>query len=761
MSNMRSSDNSLESDEPKYGRNRDALMDEKLEAIAADEELHELLGTRKKLHGIKISSDKRYLEIYGLRYRILKREVTDFSQPIVQIGAEGIGRESDQEIVILDPTSKHLKKIYNQVKQKILDQLNGRFNPSAVIHCAMVAVRDILQGLYLSDNERRDIIDDISRKFGEAKLDQTSIVPIQHFIDERMGACRHHGLLMAYVLHQLIHEPRPLLPPGNVFYQREDVGDGAHAWAVYKPLQAKPDEKGKYEFYLVDSMWAEKPVNVMHVRRSELSGYSEPVIRKLRNLYNRSDLESVAYCSLDESQKRKFIERLLNEKNPEVCVKFLNYQNKLDKNALHAILSDLEFESSPTIREIRKEINRVLNTKNLHKQKYASIVADKYGDTYDNKQQFIFGLLCKTTEERELILDKQRVEDLLSLKQELKIALFEEFESYTETLGYINILLNISSLHQKNYAEITNKRDQEQFIRGLLKFPEKQNEVLARQYDRDLNQLNAALNSSDYAGQTKDVSLLRQNIKEQFTTSNWFKRHKKEILIGTAGVLLAAGIAVATVFTLGAAGVIAGGVFGGFAAIGSGLVAGASAGVTAIGGTALTVSTGAAVGIGIGATALIGGPALIVATPPALGIVSLVVAAIMSPFVAVMRFAYKKGEAARENEKLVSKKTTEKSLTHSNDSMSRSISHIPTSSFNSVLTSTESNSVKSSYGSPPLNQLLDKEKTKERLEKGKRSQTTKKTASKRKTSPELKQSSETPTGSYRRPSPSRRGSDSE
>ncbi len=642
-------------------KDRDALMEEKLEKLAAAENLNRLLRRRKKLRDIQIheKDGKLYLKIYGLDYRVLTREVTDFSQPIVQIGAEGIGKKNAQELVVLDPSSKQLKEIYDQVKQEIIDQLNGRNpEPRLVLRYAMVAVRGILSTLPLaSDNERRDIIDDITARYGEAKLDQTSIIPIQHFIREHIGACRHHGLFIAYVLDRLVHDKEPLLPPGTVFYQREnlDADRGAHAWAVYKPIQAQSDANGKYDFYLVDSMWGEEPLNVMHTRRQKLTVYGETIRENLVKRYNRSDLESVAYSTLDETQQEEFIERLLNEKNPDICIKFLNYQYKLNPNNLNDIEGALlshEYKYHKNGPAILQEIYRVLNTDRLHKQKYTRIGKDEQGSAQDNRQQFVFGLLCKTRVARDLILDGQSEADLFHLKRGLEgNTVFEEFDSYSATLGYIKILLNIASLHRKHYAELVDNSDKEQFVRGLLKNTEQQNLVLARQNDKDLRQIRSVLNSELYKGQD-GVSATLENINKQFSPLNWIKRHRKDILIFTGGVILAAAIAVATVFTLGAAGVVAGGVLGGFAAIGKGLV-GVSLGAMA----AATLSTSTAVGVGV-ATALVGGPALMVAAPAALLIVSTVVAAIMSPFEAIMRFAYNKGKAARKDEVKPSQKTS-------------------------------------------------------------------------------------------------------
>lgn len=447
--------------------------------------------------------NQHYVKINNVNYRILDGNVTDFNnenQPIVQIGVHG-----PQELVILDPSSPFLKGIYKELNKLINEELGPNPDTQSVLDYAMAFVRKILSA-HLSDN--LDVVKKIvsqAREMPENPMYHgTPVLSIASFIRKKSGVCRHHGLLMAYLMQNLINDK--LLPAGTVFYHRDKLEDrGRHAWAMYKPVQAAADNKQvEYDFYLIDSMWNAEAINVMKARLSDdprLENYGVEIINECLIRYNKSDLESVPYTALKDNKiKEDFIDALLEAK-PDECLKFLNYQYSLKaceeiRRVIYTALPSAKNQKYEKYLDLLESIKTVLHTPFLHKLNYNKIFDEQ------DKQQYVLALLLQSHNERSLILNQQDEDSLKLLRNLLDPlqAVYPDRKDFQQYAGYLNIVKDINNrleaktfLYSEKYQNLP-KTLREQFRAELMSCDlNERNLVLAKQDISDLHELKKSL----------------------------------------------------------------------------------------------------------------------------------------------------------------------------------------------------------------------------------------------------------------------------
>jgi hypothetical protein len=175
--------------------------------------------------------------------RIIDHAVTDFDQPLVSMGA------GEREIILLDPESSALKQHYQDLKKELSDAKSAG-DVGQVLQRAMHFVRNIFPSRRDAEDRVKEVKDD-----GQI-VNNEPVIRLETFTRQGVGVCRHHALLMCFLLYNLIKEG--LLPPGTVHVQRDavDAGPGrrgGHAWCVYRPIGRES------RFYWVDSMQCTRP----------------------------------------------------------------------------------------------------------------------------------------------------------------------------------------------------------------------------------------------------------------------------------------------------------------------------------------------------------------------------------------------------------------------------------------------------------------------------------------------------------------------
>ncbi len=421
-----------------------------------------------KFFNQKTEQGETYLEIAGTDYRVLDSTVTEFNnddKPIASVG-KALGRE----IIILDPNSKYLKEVYKglkteierfeeQIKRKNKEKMTAQLEKQiseAMLQLTMDHVKKCLEGRVPAVKEIRE-----SSTNWMAEYKELPVISLDTFIQKGAGVCRHHGLFNAYLLNRLIIDK--LLPPGNVYVNRDVLKNGnAHVWAIYKPIQLKASH---YNVYLIDSLKFKEDYNLSaEDSRIYLEDcYGKGPVDRCVKRYDRSDLEIVAYTSItDRKIKEDFIDCILDASEND-CRKFLNHQHRL--KACAAIEDALlDYKNHKNYAPVLADVRRVLRTNDFHERYYFDKITNA-----DDAQQFVLGLLCKSEEERSLVLEDQDLKALEEIKKSLtKDELFLQFDEYQSLVKDIDNRIHTKLLHEKSYDKIEEADDRQQFMLGLL-----------------------------------------------------------------------------------------------------------------------------------------------------------------------------------------------------------------------------------------------------------------------------------------------------
>lgn len=241
------------------------------------------LGIRTQQMHIRMEEDdwpvisegnKRYLEVGGNKFRIADGSVTDFiSEPIVSIGA-GLGRE----LIILDQSSATLKQNYQLLKNK-LTALPQPTSIETVIEATMQAVRQMLNADSPNDLEKtlNNFCDNKAKDGKSLKYKDRPVITMGEFVRAKVGVCRHHALLMSYLLNQA--QKDGLLPSGKIHHTRDNVKAGPHVWVTYLPANSQA-------IYLADSLWNRLvDLNTTSNTDNKVRGYGSEVLENCKKRF--------------------------------------------------------------------------------------------------------------------------------------------------------------------------------------------------------------------------------------------------------------------------------------------------------------------------------------------------------------------------------------------------------------------------------------------------------------------------------------------
>ncbi len=162
-----------------------------------------------------VSQDRQCIIIEEKTYRIISRDVHDFtSEPLASIGSG-----ANREIVLLRPLS--LDGVYQNLKQTI----DGTMGTEDVLKQAMVFVRDTFPNTKDGDVLR------VAKSSTEPAYKRNTVTFLDTFIQNKTGFCRHHALLLCYLLDCLMRDN--LLPKGVISYHRDAIEQSeTHTWVM-------------------------------------------------------------------------------------------------------------------------------------------------------------------------------------------------------------------------------------------------------------------------------------------------------------------------------------------------------------------------------------------------------------------------------------------------------------------------------------------------------------------------------------------------
>lgn len=188
-------------------------------------------------------STRNQLLVEGNQYTPLTGGSSNFSGMRVA----SCGSSTHREIILLDPeNSPILMAKYARLKELLSDRkAEGEMTESDILEFVK---NFVMINIFHGDPDTLDSL--LKEKEIKPTLIEgtTPFIPIDQFIDKGVGVCRHHSMVMAFLLDKLTKDPpdQPLLS-GAVQYMRSNVeGGGAHAWVTYVNQNQK--------FHL-DSLW--------------------------------------------------------------------------------------------------------------------------------------------------------------------------------------------------------------------------------------------------------------------------------------------------------------------------------------------------------------------------------------------------------------------------------------------------------------------------------------------------------------------------
>ena len=182
---------------------------------------------------VKAKNGEPRVLIDGKPVPCITRNTRDFH--ISPLCSAGAGASNKREILYLNPSSLRMRlsyiKLLGKLKEKnIWDIAEPEKAPDPAI---------ILQAVFELTRELLAPHGDNKGRVRSLRKGRKKVIPLDDFIEEKTGVCRHHGLLNAYFLSILVAMD---VLKGEVICHRQNLRtarSGAHSWVVFKSEEGK------------------------------------------------------------------------------------------------------------------------------------------------------------------------------------------------------------------------------------------------------------------------------------------------------------------------------------------------------------------------------------------------------------------------------------------------------------------------------------------------------------------------------------------
>jgi hypothetical protein len=148
--------------------------------------------------------------INGVSHIVVDRHLRDFNQHLVSIG-----ESSTREILVLNPEASQLDEAYQHLKGLI----RGTLLVDSILRKVMRVTRSIFK--------HASQVDDFIQKRLSSR---DKSIYLHEFILHKMGKCRHHALLNAYLMTRLVEDG---VLNGTIIHHRQNIADRAHTWNIF------------------------------------------------------------------------------------------------------------------------------------------------------------------------------------------------------------------------------------------------------------------------------------------------------------------------------------------------------------------------------------------------------------------------------------------------------------------------------------------------------------------------------------------------
>ncbi len=172
------------------------------------------------------------LRIKNVAYKVIDSTVRNFNQKLVSLGGSG------REALLFDPNSqkmKELKKDYldliSQCTKRVDRPLTSKELAILTNHFMRTVAFDVKRGPGKSPvNDTENLIEELSKKAHHEN--GRPCISIDQFLEKKTGVCRHHSLVGAALISDLLENKPELVnnPNLQVFVMRDNIPGGGHAW---------------------------------------------------------------------------------------------------------------------------------------------------------------------------------------------------------------------------------------------------------------------------------------------------------------------------------------------------------------------------------------------------------------------------------------------------------------------------------------------------------------------------------------------------
>lgn len=277
------------------------------------------LLTLKMTRSISENLSEDELKKLGKDTTILTHEFTAFHRgKVASIGSSLTGK---REILVLDPQSDKLKKLYSEFSKN--------FNKNDAVEDVYKKTQQFINSKFEANNEE-DIVYENWIKENKEFLTlengkKVPVIPLEKYVEEQTGVCRHKALLTSFFWTKLIEDG--LLPPGEIHHNRDFIkfeleeSRAKHAWLVYK-------ETKNNKLYLIDPEHRKFEEISIH-NKNLVSHYGKEAVENMLQRY-KSPIEK----SLVEN--KEFKQKLVGNNSLDERMK------KSVNNVYQSIISDEE-----------------------------------------------------------------------------------------------------------------------------------------------------------------------------------------------------------------------------------------------------------------------------------------------------------------------------------------------------------------------------------------------------------------------------------
>lgn len=233
-----------------------------------------------------------------VRYNLIISRVTQFyNENLISAGSS-----TEREMILLEAGNTPL---LNQHYNTFLKQLNRLQKDNQILSSEVIIDHLIhYMNIYIFPTWNKDsvefekiikefeIIHSDNKIYHKTYKKSVAVIPIEYFIENKMGVCRHHGIVAGYILDRLVREQKGILiVEGTVQIIRDNITKGnlrigAHVWVAFTESTGKK--------WHIDTLWRlavqlDTPENKEYLSAAYGAEAIENELKKIKYIQKKSN----------------------------------------------------------------------------------------------------------------------------------------------------------------------------------------------------------------------------------------------------------------------------------------------------------------------------------------------------------------------------------------------------------------------------------------------------------------------------------------